>query len=310
MIFFRELLQLASKKKKYFKSKENLLEMATLVSSILYLIIIVFTGGVLNCDVEQVFGALALFLGWIEMSLLIGRLPSIGIYIFMSVNVLKQLLRVFSVYSPIFIAFACAFSVILPKSTIFENLFTSILKVLVMMIGELDFADNFTWDVIEEQQLGTLSNIVTQLFFIGIVFLVSIVISNLIIGLTVQNITQLQREAIIYRLQKTLEQIRDTGDIFFEAHTITRKMMQKGGVEVELIPYYANKRFKSKEGRSIANKDIIICMKPQADTSFSTTLMSNSYKGYTFDNNTGKKGKSLDVEIPDWIVKNTNKGKT
>merc|ERR1740128_728797 len=48
-------------------------------------------------------------------------------------------------------------------------------------------------------------------------------------------------------------------------------------------------------------------MKPQADTSFSTTLMSNSYKGYTFDNNTGKKGKSLDVEIPDWIVKNTNK---
>ena len=310
VIFSRELLQLASKKKKYFKSKENLLEMATLSSSILYLVIVVFTGGVLYCDVEQVFGALALFLGWMEMSLLIGRLPSIGIYIFMSVNVLKQLLRVFSVYSPIFIAFACAFSVILPKSTIFENLWTSILKVLVMMIGELDFADNFTWDVIEVENLGIFSNIVTQLFFIGIIFLVSIVISNLIIGLTVQNITQLQKEAIIYRLQKTLEQIRDTGDIFFEAHTITRKMMQKGGVEVELIPYYANKRFKSKEGRSIADKDIIICMKPQADTSFSTTLMSYSYKGYTFDPVNEKKGKSLDIEIPDWIVKNTDRGKT
>ena len=307
IIFVRELFQLSSKQKEYFKSKENLLEMATIVCSILYLFIVVFTGGILYCDVEQVFGAVALFLGWIEMSLLIGRLPSIGIYIFMSVNVLKQLVKFFSVYLTILMAFACAFSVILPKSTIFENLFTSFLKVLVMMIGELDFADNFTWDSVDEQG-GVFSNIITQMFFIGVLFLVSIVISNLIIGLTVHNITELQNKASIYRLQKTLEQIRDTGDIFYARHTLTKKIMLKVGIEVELIPHYENRRFKNKEGGNIEGKDIIICMKPQSDTSFSTTLMSYSFKAYTFDQQSEKKGKSLDIDIPEWIVNNTDTG--
>ena len=84
--------------------------------------------------------------------------------------------------------------------------------------------------------------------------------------------------------------------------------MLKVGIEVELIPHYENRRFKNKEGGNIEGKDIIICMKPQSDTSFSTTLMSYSFKAYTFDQQSEKKGKSLDIDIPEWIVNNTDTG--
>ena len=163
------------------------------------------------------------------------------------------------------------------------------------MIGEFDFADNFTWDVIEDQNINIFSVIITQLFFIFTIFFVSIVISNLIIGLTVQNITLLQRKAGYYRLQKTLEQLRDTENIL-------RTMMQKVGKEAELSHYYKEK--KRKFNNVIDKEDILICVKPQKHSLFSINFKSNLYyKIYTYDQHTMKKGKSLGMEIPDWIVK-------
>ena len=89
-----------------------------------------------DCIVLQGFGAMALFLAWMEMSLILGRLPSIGLYIFMSVNVFKLLVKFLSVYSIVLIGFACAFTIILPTTCVFEHIGTSLHKVLVMMIGK------------------------------------------------------------------------------------------------------------------------------------------------------------------------------
>ena len=307
-IFGREMLQLRSKKDNYFKSKENWLELVALVCSLIYLLSVTLTGKCTS-DIEQAFGAVALFFAWIEMTLMIGRLPTIGIYIFMSVNVMKQLVKFFTVYFTILVAFACAFSILLPKSVIFENLLTSLLKVFVMMIGELEFEEHFTMDSVKEQG-GPLIVFFTQIFFIALVTMVSITLANLIIGMTVSNISELQREATTYRLQKTLEQVKETGNIFLKHNKYFRIILQNFlKLDIAMITFL-RKMIKSKDGQPLDVSNVRICVKPQKGpkSDFSATMTNFYYKTYVYDQKKDKAGKSLNIELPDWIINNTKEG--
>ena len=57
-------------------------------------------------------GAFAVFMAWINMTFLLGRFPQIGIYIYMSVHVIKVLLLFLCVYATCLLAFAFAFNLI------------------------------------------------------------------------------------------------------------------------------------------------------------------------------------------------------
>ena len=305
-ILFGELLQLAAKGKSYFLSRENCLELFVLLAAFSYLILVSFTGYSI-CDVEQALGSLSLFFAWIEMTLLIGRFPSIGIYIFMSVSVFKQLIKLFSFYSSTLFAFACAFSIILPQSVIFENLFTSSIKVIVMMIGELDFESNFIMDS-EYQTGGNISIAVTQFIFIALLFMVALTLANLIIGLTVQNIAELQREAGTYKLNKTVEQIRETENILLRNRCFSKLLSKFPKMEkyTELSRYI--QKF-SKE--SINPNSIDVCVKPDKDRVIhdSRSLTYTHFDVRLYNAESRKKGKKIDMMIPEWIVANTEKGK-
>ncbi len=63
------------------------------------------------------------------------------------------LLALLLVYSTTLLAFAFAFHLLLPNHLSFESPITAFLKVLVMMIGEFDFEENFTWDNVEVEML-------------------------------------------------------------------------------------------------------------------------------------------------------------
>ena len=69
-------------------------------------------------------------------------------------QVIYQLIKFFMVYITTLIAFGMVLFVMLAKDTeVFDNPWTSFLKVLIMMIGEYDFADNFTFNHISENQV-------------------------------------------------------------------------------------------------------------------------------------------------------------
>ena len=317
IILFREGMQLLSRKFKYLKSKENILELFSLIFAFTYLILISLTGKLI-CEWEQAAGSIALFLAWLEMSLMIGRLPSVGIYIYMSVNVIKQLLKFFSVYFTILMAFACAFNVILPKSPTFENLLTSFLKVIVMMIGEYDFGDNFTMDNINQQgdsegpmDAAYIRNVITQLLFISLVSVVSITIANLIIGLTVQNIAELQRNAGTYKLSKTIDQIKETEEVFIKNRRFMWlfQFIPAINKHMDLIPYL-NSLVKHTRATS-KNKSFFICVKPKDQSPGSGTAVSSMYfKVYMYDTEKSKPDKWLQTSIPEWVLANSKKGKT
>jgi hypothetical protein len=83
----RELLQAIFSWASYRRSRENFLEFLIVVGTLSYLI-----GMHINISVARHLAAWSVFLGWLEMTMLVGRFPSVGIYIYMSIHVMKTLL--------------------------------------------------------------------------------------------------------------------------------------------------------------------------------------------------------------------------
>ena len=69
-----------------------------------------------------------------------------GPYIYLALEVLKILLIFLVVYSPVLIAFILAFNMFLPNNINFADPITSFGKIFAMMLGELEYKDNFYYD--------------------------------------------------------------------------------------------------------------------------------------------------------------------
>ena len=131
-ITLRELGQLLStvqetRSLKYFKSSENILETLALVFTWTYLVMVVEFN-----ELDQIFGGIAMFLAWFELTLLLGRFPSIGMYTYMSLHVIKQLIPLFFfVFFCTLMGFAMTFHMLLIRdyNGVFDNPWTSYLKV-------------------------------------------------------------------------------------------------------------------------------------------------------------------------------------
>ena len=200
-LIIRELIQLVTNPKRYIKSFENFVEALIITLTIATMILINY-----DKDIAIHTGTWAVFLGWWEMALLLGRFPVFGVYIYLFVGVLKTLIVFFMVYLPVLIAFALTFYLLLPSEKTpnpFMDPGTSLLTVLAMMIGELEYDNHFLRSH-SSKEFGIGS---AQLAFILFVLMVNIVVANLLIGLTVSKTDELFKQAGIHRLQKTANQI-------------------------------------------------------------------------------------------------------
>ena len=127
-----------------------------------------------------------LFFTWVLQTLIVGRMPQVGLYIEIFKKVLKTFLTVFIAFACLFVAFATSFLVIFPPSFSNNNLshlklpFGAFGKVLVMMLGEVDYAS-------DDKSINHLP-FTSYIFFILFIVIVSIVIMNLLFGLAVADI--------------------------------------------------------------------------------------------------------------------------
>ena len=71
---------------RYFMEVDNWLEVSILICTLAYLIS-VYT----DPAVAPHFGAVAVLLAWMEMTFMIGRIPSVGVYVYMIFHVVKIL---------------------------------------------------------------------------------------------------------------------------------------------------------------------------------------------------------------------------
>ena len=122
----------------------------------------------------------------------------------------------FLTFGIIIISFCFVFHTLLPASDSFNRLDNSFVKVLAMLMGELDFTNSF----VKNDEAG----LAAKLFFLIFLVFMALVFMNLLLGIAVSDIHELERvsqshSAIINSytikgLEKFLMMIRSVGDFF------------------------------------------------------------------------------------------------
>lgn len=83
--------------------------------------------------------------------------------------------------------FALSFTVLFSDYKAFENVSSSVLKTVVMMLGELEF-ENILYDEDKDGLVGSLYPITSHSMLFAFVILVTIILMNLLVGLAVSDI--------------------------------------------------------------------------------------------------------------------------
>ncbi|CAJ0602463.1 unnamed protein product [Cylicocyclus nassatus] len=148
--------------------------------------------------------AVCAFLSWMNLLLLIRKLPRFGIYVVMFFDILRTFSRFFIIFVLFVVAFSIAFFVIMQNRPEFSTVSSAVLKTTVMMIGELEFTAIFHGDmhVHPERLFGP--ELAYPLFSFFCVIM-TILLMNLLVGLAVDDIKSVQDKAELKRLSMQVD---------------------------------------------------------------------------------------------------------
>ena len=199
LLLVSEISQILGSTRHYFKVLKNVLELTMLSFAIINLLLVAFS----FCEISyteletRAITAISIFLAWVNIIFMLSGFSKVGIYIHMFMNVSRTLVFFVLIYLPVVIAFALSFRVLMPPEVkAFDRLWISFLKTMAMLVGELDYDGTF----INNEDIKDVSNkegliVLTQIMSILFLCFGSIVIMNLLVGLTVSEIENLKSEA-------------------------------------------------------------------------------------------------------------------
>ncbi|KAK5970519.1 transient receptor potential cation channel subfamily A member 1 [Trichostrongylus colubriformis] len=196
----KELFQLITRRHKYI-SFDNAIECFIYTSAIISVMDLSpcseTTGIRLNW--QWLLAAACAFSSWMNLLLLIRKLPRFGIYVVMFFDVLRTFSRFFIVFALFVIAFSISFFVIMQNRPEFSSIPSAVLKTTVMMIGEFEFTAIFHGDadVHPERLFG---HAIAYPLFLFFCVIMTILLMNLLIGLAVDDIKSVLEEAKLKRL--------------------------------------------------------------------------------------------------------------
>ncbi|XP_064078038.1 transient receptor potential channel pyrexia-like [Macrobrachium nipponense] len=153
--------------------------------------------------------AISSFSGWLEFMMLLGRFPIFGVYVLMFTRVAKSIIKFVVAFSSLLIGFSLCFMVLMNESPAFQNFPLSLIKILMMMNGEIEYSTLY-----EDMQMPVVSLAALALFM----FLVCIIMANLLIGLAVSDIPDIQRQGKIRRLAKQAAYLASYDKLITVAH--------------------------------------------------------------------------------------------
>ena len=207
-IVAREVLQWIARGLDYVGNLTNWGDWLLIITSTVYLTLFATSA---NASVLQQSAAFTIFVVWMSFVGFLGRLPVLGIYVNMYFSVAHTLCFFILLFSPIFTAFALSLHALVLENPIFRKFRHSILKSIVMGIGELEFESNFFTkhklsdgtEEIDESSIAIATQLVVALFL----FLGTIALMNLLVGLAVDEIGNLRKRAKLVQLEKNTEEI-------------------------------------------------------------------------------------------------------
>jgi len=159
-----------------------------------------------------IFGVVAIFVCYSNMMLFLRRYRLFGTYISMYTEVIKTIVQVMVVFVFLVLGFALVFYVLFMEENAFRTVPLSTLRVLVMTVGELDFADFIELYKNHNPYDPFPSVAYTFLFFCLV--LLSVGLMNLLVGLAVGDTEKMKKLATIKRLALQIEYHIEIEELF------------------------------------------------------------------------------------------------
>ncbi|KAG8441939.1 hypothetical protein GDO86_010936 [Hymenochirus boettgeri] len=192
----KELVQLCQQKLKYIMDHNNVIDWTIHISSIIFVSSLCQTPVVVSTFQWQ-FGAVAVFASWVNFLIYLQRFETYGIYIVMFWEILRTLLKIVFLFFFLILAFALSFFIFLYPQRTFSNPFFALMQTFTMMMGDINYQEGILDPLLENQIEYPFFT-----FFQIIVFtlLIPILLMNLLIGLAVGDIAEVQRNASLKRI--------------------------------------------------------------------------------------------------------------
>lgn len=154
--------------------------------------------------------AIVIFLVWLELMMIVGRFPMFGLYVQMFTKVAVNFAKFLLAYCCLLIAFGLSFGVLFNSYPAFKGVHWTLLKTITMMSGELEFEDIFY-----DEKYPIQFPVTSHAMFFAFVILVTIILTNLLVGLAVSDIQGLQTSAGLDRLTRQVELVARLESLFF-----------------------------------------------------------------------------------------------
>ncbi|XP_028398467.1 serine/threonine-protein phosphatase 6 regulatory ankyrin repeat subunit B-like [Dendronephthya gigantea] len=198
----KELKQLKQERWEYFLELTNYLDLAV---SLLFLNFVEWPGGKPIPFCRLKFGIVGIFAYYFLVFLWTRGLTRCGIYITMFLEVLETLVKVVSAFVLLFVCFSVTFYMVFTtkETEEFSDFFDAVLKVIAMVMGELDYSGLRQKSCSLTQDMQDIAIIVFVIFCITM----SLVVNNLLIGLAVGDIEAVRKNAEIKLLSLQVNEI-------------------------------------------------------------------------------------------------------
>ncbi|XP_036914117.1 transient receptor potential cation channel subfamily A member 1 [Sturnira hondurensis] len=197
--YCKEVIQIFQQKRNYFLDPNNGIEWTIYTTSIIF-VLPLFVG--IPAHLQWQCGAIAIFLYWMTFLLYLQRFENCGIFIVMLEVIMKTLLRSTVVFLFLFLAFGLSFYVLLNIQDAFSSPLLSILQTFSMMLGDINYRDAFLEPFLRNElayPLLSFAQLVTFTIFVPIILM------NLLIGLAVGDIAEVQKHALLKRIAMQVE---------------------------------------------------------------------------------------------------------
>uniref|UniRef100_A0A8C5CX64 Ion transport domain-containing protein n=1 Tax=Gadus morhua TaxID=8049 RepID=A0A8C5CX64_GADMO len=147
-------------------------------------------------------GAMAVFHSWVCFLLYLQRFDRFGIYVVMFGEIMRTLVRIVMLFLFLMVAFGLGFHALMLNQKEFATVPLSVIQIFVMMIGELNYETNFLKPNLDNKLPFTF---LTYVLFIEFALLMPILLVNLLIGLAVGDIAEVQKNASLKRMAMQIE---------------------------------------------------------------------------------------------------------
>ncbi|KAK9498837.1 hypothetical protein O3M35_003393 [Rhynocoris fuscipes] len=164
-------------------------------------IFMILTGTMVACisselEASRYIVSLSVLNSWTVVLFLLARFPTWGLHVLMFQKVSYNVVEVLSRFIFLFVGFLLAFIIHFEGEPPFGNFWEATCKVMIMLF-ELDYSGIF-----EKGEKMTLHSLIGRFMFVAFGLLVAMVMVNLIVGLSVSDIAQLEKQGRSQRLAK------------------------------------------------------------------------------------------------------------